>query len=291
MSGTVEIIIPVYNGAKYIAQTIQSVQEQTFQDFRIIVSDNASTDDTVAVVESIGDPRVELIRQSENIGPQRNFNALIQATRAEYVKMFCADDVLLPEALERQVEALRNTPGAVLCSCDSIMTDAGLRLGKPMRFRHGVVEREELVKECVRDLRNWVGGPSNFLARGEVLRQCAFRSEFKFLSDMIIGLDMLRHGVFVGLDEPGYLYRRHETSDTMVSCGGDVGARDWLRFMREEGLLNVRTLQRLARLSKSKETRREVLGLLRRFSMLERADAFARACVHGVARRVANVFR
>lgn len=282
----VEIIIPVYNGAKYIAQTIRSIQGQTFQDFRVIVSDNASTDDTVAVVESIGDPRVTLIRQPENLGPQGNLNALIRASRAEFVRMLCADDVLLPTVLERQLQALRDNPGAALCSCDMIMTDDELRPIKPVAFRHGVAGRANLAAECARDLRNWLGGPSNFMARGDVLRLCAFRPEFKFLSDMLIGLDMLRHGFFIGLDEPGYFYRRHETSDTMVSCGGDVGARDWLRFMREEGLLNARSLQRILRLARGEDVRNEARALLEKFPARERAGALARACIGRLARRL-----
>jgi len=104
----VSVIIPAYNCARYIAEAIDSVLAQTYQDFEIIVVDDESTDGTGEVVRRYGD-RVRYIRQ-KNRGPSGAKNTGIQAARGEYVSTLDGDDLWMPERLEKLVPLLDQQP-------------------------------------------------------------------------------------------------------------------------------------------------------------------------------------
>lgn len=108
--------LPVHNGENYVADAIRSLQAQTFDDFEIVVSDNASTDDTEKIVRDLAadDPRIRYLRSDENVGANRNFNRTFSFARSELFKWAAHDDVVDPTYLERCVSILDDDPGVVL---------------------------------------------------------------------------------------------------------------------------------------------------------------------------------
>jgi glycosyltransferase involved in cell wall biosynthesis len=107
-SASVSVCIPTRNRAALLTTAIESVLAQSFQDFELVVMDNASEDDTEAVVRAFGDPRLRYIRHPENIGAGANFNAGLRAAESEFVILLCDDDTLDPEFLATAVPALRS---------------------------------------------------------------------------------------------------------------------------------------------------------------------------------------
>jgi len=109
---TVSIGMPVYNGEKYIATALDSLLEQTFEDFEIIISDNASTDDTSKICQeyAAGDERIHYIRQTENIGMLNNFLAVLNEARAEYFKWYACDDAISNDYIEINYAFLKDNP-------------------------------------------------------------------------------------------------------------------------------------------------------------------------------------
>ena len=114
----VSIGVPVYNGERYLADALQSVLDSTFEDWEMIISDNASTDGTTAIIESFRarDPRISVRRNETNIGALPNFNAVVHASRGEYFKWLAYDDVLDPTMLERCVAILDGDASTVLAN-------------------------------------------------------------------------------------------------------------------------------------------------------------------------------
>ena len=112
----VSLGLPVYNGERFVRHAIQSVLDQTFTDFELIISDNASTDATPDICEEFArkDARVRYIRQEINIGAKANFNRVFEYSRGEYFKWVAADDVCGPRYLELTVALLDADPKAVL---------------------------------------------------------------------------------------------------------------------------------------------------------------------------------
>lgn len=110
---SVSIVIPAYNAAQYIVETIESIQRQTFDDFEIIVSNDASTDQTVALLGEINEPRLKVI-SAENGGVSAARNRGIAVAEGEFIAFLDADDLWEPDKLRLQVEALRANPKAGL---------------------------------------------------------------------------------------------------------------------------------------------------------------------------------
>jgi len=100
----ISVIIPAYNAAKYIKNTVESVLKQTYQNFEIIIVDDASSDNTVEVVNSIKDERIKLIRHARNQGPGAARNTALDAAKGEYVTFLDSDDEWLPQRLEKMLE-------------------------------------------------------------------------------------------------------------------------------------------------------------------------------------------
>ncbi|MBX3084413.1 MAG: glycosyltransferase [Anaerolineae bacterium] len=94
------ICIPIYNHGAYIADTIQSVLNQTYQNFEIVIADNASTDNSVEVIERFNDPRIRLIRNRYNIGFAPNLQRVTMYAKNDFINLLSSDDQMKPNALE-----------------------------------------------------------------------------------------------------------------------------------------------------------------------------------------------
>lgn len=124
----VTIGLPVYNGANYVAEAIESVRAQTYSDFELVISDNASTDATEEICRDFAerDNRIRYCRQEQNCGAAANFNRTFELARGKYFKWLAHDDAIAPHYLTRTVDVLDQEPAAVLChSKTSIIDRAG----------------------------------------------------------------------------------------------------------------------------------------------------------------------
>jgi len=135
----VSIGLPVYNGENYIEEALHSILAQTYTDFELIISDNASTDRTPGICQAYAakDRRIRYHRNKENLGGPANYNRTFGLSRGEYFKWAAHDDVLAPDFLRQCVEALDDHPEVVLCHPRSriidedseVIEDYGVHLG------------------------------------------------------------------------------------------------------------------------------------------------------------------
>lgn len=121
----VSIGLPVYNGEDYIEQAISTLLRQSFSDFELIISDNASKDGTRAICERFAadDPRVRYSRVNRNLGAAPNYNRIVPMARGSYFKWAAHDDRCLPRFLEACVKALDEDPSVVLAYPATIVID------------------------------------------------------------------------------------------------------------------------------------------------------------------------
>lgn len=124
-SPRVSIGLPVHNGLTYIAQAIESILAQTFTDFQLIISDNASTDGTSQVCQRYAeqDPRIVYTRLEQKIGAIENFERAYHLASGEYFKWAAHDDLIAPEFLQRCVEMLDANPDASLAYPQAVFID------------------------------------------------------------------------------------------------------------------------------------------------------------------------
>lgn len=113
----VSIGFPVYNGENYVEQAIRSILNQTYKDFELIISDNASTDHTSEVCNTLArnDSRVRYFLNNKNMGAAWNFNKVFHLSKGKYFIWACHDDVWNQNLLERYVEVMEKMPKVVSC--------------------------------------------------------------------------------------------------------------------------------------------------------------------------------
>jgi len=124
---TVSVIIPTYNRAHLVSRAIQSVLNQTYQDFEIIVVDDTSADNTEEVIKSFNDPRIRYMRHEQNRGGSAARNTGIKATKGEYIAFLDSDDEWLPEKLGRQLQVFAESATQVgLVYTGETVIDSGM---------------------------------------------------------------------------------------------------------------------------------------------------------------------
>jgi glycosyltransferase involved in cell wall biosynthesis len=119
----ITVLMPVYNGRAFIAAAIESVLRQTFTDFELLIVDDGSTDDTLAVIARFDDPRIQVLSQ-QRLGVAGALNTGIAAARADIIARFDADDICLPQRLAIQYAFLQQHPDHILVGADVDYIDA-----------------------------------------------------------------------------------------------------------------------------------------------------------------------
>jgi len=116
VSPPLTIGLPVYNGQNYVSESLDSLLAQTYTDFELIISDNASTDSTEEICRDYAarDSRIRYVRQQMNMGAAPNHNYLVQSARGRLFKWAAHDDLFAPKLVERCIEALEDRPELIL---------------------------------------------------------------------------------------------------------------------------------------------------------------------------------
>jgi glycosyltransferase involved in cell wall biosynthesis len=132
----VSVGLPVYNGANFIRESIQSILQQDFRDLELIITDNASTDNTEVICREIAgkDSRVRYYRNESNIGAAGNYNKVVELARGEYFRWQAHDDECHPAMVRRCVEVLDQAPSSVVMvyPLAELIDENGRRLEAPL---------------------------------------------------------------------------------------------------------------------------------------------------------------
>ena len=125
-SPLVTIGLPVYNSERYLEQSLRSLLAQTYPDFLLIISDNASTDGTAAICRKYADAdsRIKYFRNETNIGNPRNFNRIAELTTTKYLKWSTADDFWKPDFLALALDVMERDSTIALCYPEAMIVDA-----------------------------------------------------------------------------------------------------------------------------------------------------------------------
>lgn len=153
---TVSVIIPTYDDADILPRAVQSVLEQTYSDFEVVVVDDASTDDTEEKVAGMDDPRIQFVSHETNQGGSAARNTGLRRATGEFVAFLDADDEWREEKLERQLARLDSKPEgwiAAYCGFRRVRDHSG-RLGGLVEFGSRVVHREGGPSRSI----GWEGG-------------------------------------------------------------------------------------------------------------------------------------
>jgi len=234
----VTIVIPSYNYARFLPDSIGSAAAQTFPDTEILVLDNASTDETAEVVRGFAarDRRIRYVRNKTNIGAIPNFNKGIALAAGEYVKVLCADDRLEPECLERTLPPLERDPAIALSGCARRYIDAqGRPFGSILSFtdRSAVLPGPDVIVRCL-FRGNLIGEPSAVLFRKRDADP-GFSTDYRQLVDLDFWFRLFERGAFAFAAEPLCNLREHEGQTTVRNLWTFSAARDEWKIYRDYG--------------------------------------------------------
>lgn len=212
----VSICIPCYNEEKYIRETIDSVLAQTYKNFTLHVVDNNSTDKTLEIVRSIKDKRIRIHKNKRNIGMFGNMNRCLGIAKTGYLKILCADDVLMNQCLQKQVEALNTHSHVVMTyNKNSIINAKGKKLFTRTAFSSNTkIDGHLLIKKILTSGRNPIGEPSTILFKAEVAAKhmLLFKTSFLYVGDLDMWINILRYGDAYYINETLNSFRVHNNS-------------------------------------------------------------------------------
>jgi glycosyltransferase involved in cell wall biosynthesis len=227
------VAIPTFNCAHFLPDAIASIMRQGLDDFEILIVDNASEDNTEEVVRSLQNRRIRYLRNPSNLGSQENGNRCLANSRGRYIKFFCADDILLDGILLKQLNILETRPEVALVTCNYLFTDHNLNIeGLCVEFP-GTHPGRRVINFCLSRMSNSLGGPSNIMFRRSAAAGIVVDASYRMLPDLKFGLQVLEHGAYVNIDEPGYLYRRHSNSDYATNCPPEIHVPEYIRLVSE----------------------------------------------------------
>jgi glycosyltransferase involved in cell wall biosynthesis len=206
----VSVVMPVYNGGKYLREAIESILAQTFQNFELIVVDDGSTDCSPSILGGYGqkDERIVILTHSMNQGIAMALNRGLKIARGKYIARMDADDVSLPERIEKQVDFLDAHLDVGILGCDAIFMDSQ---GKDVvTLSH---PRDDL------SLR-WMGLVANVFFHPTVMIRRAvltgfnldYQADYEPVEDYDLWLRILEHSQGANLDQSLVRYRVYAES-------------------------------------------------------------------------------
>jgi glycosyltransferase involved in cell wall biosynthesis len=203
--------LPVYNGEKFVAESIEALLGQSFTDFELIISDNASTDGTGDICRRYEkeDPRVRYFRQPKNVGLAPNHNFVAEQARGELFKWASNDDLYARDLLEGCIDALDKYPDVVLAHSWTAKVDGSGAVIKALEYPLNTASPR--APERFRSLLFVSGGDDDYgVVRTEVLRRTAMKESYHHADRTIIA-ELSLYGRFYQV--PDWLYFRREHAD------------------------------------------------------------------------------
>lgn len=208
MPPLVSVLLPVFNGAQWIQESISSLLSQSFSDFEVICVDDGSSDGTYEIMGDYArrDSRIRMLRY-EHAGLVPALNAGLAAARGELIARMDADDIALPDRLALQVRAFASFPGLVVLGTGwDCIDDQGkfLRRCTPT-VGHDNVMREQLWKTAILH-------PAVMMRKNAVMAVGGYRQAYVHAEDYDLWFRLSEVGTLDNLPEPLLLYRQHENS-------------------------------------------------------------------------------
>ncbi len=245
-SPLISVVIPTYNSAQYLPETIESILSQSWQDFEIIIVDDGSTDNTQGVVRAFNSNKIQYIGQENSGGPSRPRNVGIHHARGKYISLFDSDDLMSRNKLEEAVAFLErypdlgllfanfevcnecgdSFPGTFLDTFQEFCDLPKKQVGKKWFIIESAVAYEHLFNE------NFIGTSGAVIPRSVFLSVGGFDESIAGPEDRDMWLRISRRYALGYLDVVGHRYRRRDTG--IMGRGDGVLAPHRIRVMRKQ---------------------------------------------------------
>ena len=206
----VSVLLPVYNGEKFLAQAIESILNQTLPDFELICINDGSTDKSLSILQKYAkkDKRIVILDNPKNMGMSASINHALPLTQGQYIARMDADDISLPFRFALQVAMLKANNNLVAVGCQEEIIDAK---GQFVAFKYFPTDPNS----CYQTLANFMPiQPPALMARASVLRQLRYDTKICPQDDINIYFKLLKYGQISNVDQVAFRYRQIDSSLT-----------------------------------------------------------------------------
>jgi glycosyltransferase involved in cell wall biosynthesis len=200
----ISVLMPVYNGEKYLKEAIRSILDQEFSDFEFLIVDDGSEDSSYEIITSYSDPRIRILRNERNLGLIASLNSGIQKCRGRYIARMDCDDISLPGRLARQFAFMEEHPEIGISGTWIIASDTG-----------EVIRYPESHDECFtyKFFNSPLAHPTVIMRTDVILKnKLWYSAEYPVCEDIELWQRALHYTEFGNLNEPLLAYRIHESS-------------------------------------------------------------------------------
>jgi len=214
----VSVVVPIYNQAPFIRETVESVLDQDYTNVELVLSDDGSSDGTTDILREYAardSERVKIVASERNTGIAGAFNRALQARTGEYVAWLGGDDVMLPGKLSRQVSILQARRDVIGCCHDAEVFDSasGRSYGRFTEVYNGRRGVRDGGVELLLD-PSYMMLPSTMMMRSSAVGDLRFDQRIRVSNDWLFDIELFRRGPIVGLDDVLARYRRHRHNAT-----------------------------------------------------------------------------
>ena len=232
-------IVATFNQESYIGEAVDSLRRQVNE---LIVIDDASTDDTAAILRAMSFPNVRVLRNETRLGVSRTYNRAVAAATSDLLLIQGGDDRSLPCRSRRQVQAFEDPSVALAYSLPQVIDSRGRILPDTVagEFLIGQTDLDPLSHLFFES--NYICAPAVAVRRADYVRLGGFRGGLDLLQDYDLWLALAAEGRFVVIDEPVVEYRKHGTNVSREYTGLDSPNRR--RFAAEQEYIRARFLSR-----------------------------------------------
>jgi hypothetical protein len=232
----VTVLVPNYNGAAYLRECLESIRAQTFEDWEVVVGDNASTDASMSIIAAIADRRIRTVRRPRTIGWVANVNLLLAEASTPYVAILHADDWWEPAFLGTTVAMLQAAPRSLVATCGGRIIRGGRAAEPAGLFQAWAVSQGSTCPagEVARllTLRNLIPSAS-VLTRAELYRRFPrYEPALSLLGDWLMWLRVGATADFEVTDRVLANYRVHAANQSASAEASNLWAMDVLRVGR-----------------------------------------------------------
>ena len=220
----ISIIMPVYNGEMYISEAVQSILNQTYTNFELLIINDGSTDQTEEIINGFNDSRIRYIKNPHNLKLIATLNKGLAMATGKYIARMDADDISLPNRLQRQYDFMEANPDVAICGTGYQTLNSEDKLRNPENHTEIMVG---MLNGCP------IAHPTVML-RADVLKENNYYYDEKFLhaEDYELWYRIGQHYILANLSEILLYYRKHENSIGSVYS-----------LLQKENDLNIKQLQ------------------------------------------------
>jgi glycosyltransferase involved in cell wall biosynthesis len=221
------VILTTFNGGAYLRETLEAILKQTFTDFELIVIDDGSIDDSVAIVKSYSDRRIRHFQNAQNLGISHTRNRGLELSRGEFIFAIDQDDICLPTRLERQIAFMRANPGMVMVASSA----KEWRNGKLRSFYKAEV-RPHILHWRLFSRCGIVH--SSVCMRASIIKdyKLSYEQIYHYAEDFVLFHKLAEHGQITILADELVIYREHDNNAS--ARHNEEMEANGCRFLREQ---------------------------------------------------------